>query len=303
MPRIHTDELERIWSRDIKDRVFDKARPEEYPRTIVLGAQPGAGKTASRTNFLDETFSDGQVTVLDADALRQFHPDYLRLMRDNPQRMSSATAHAASFWRDKAVTEANLRGYSILVETAFKHSERALSYARQAHGAGRGTVLVVIATPPSVSRAAIVRRYALEAAQGRGRWVAPLDHDMIAANLSGTLSDIAAAGLFDGFCTMSRNGRLLYEGPDASGFLSSWRNEFERPLTEREREYIHVAEGIMRRFLGSAIPADEESERTMRNLSITSIPGNADRHWVSDHVRNGYPVAGHWAWNPGKAPH
>lgn len=39
------DELRAIWERDIRPRVFAHAAPVDRPITILLGGQPGAGKS------------------------------------------------------------------------------------------------------------------------------------------------------------------------------------------------------------------------------------------------------------------
>lgn len=87
---IEDEELKDIFKKYVKRHVFSGHKPSrKSPVLALLGAQPAAGKTKA-ANALASRHQD--MVVLIGDELRQYHPDYARAMRENPEAMPDITA-------------------------------------------------------------------------------------------------------------------------------------------------------------------------------------------------------------------
>lgn len=78
--QLDTATLERIFQRQIlDDLVDDLQRPAERPEVILLGGQPGAGKTSSHGRFIREFAQREGLVVVATDTLRTYHPGLLHV--------------------------------------------------------------------------------------------------------------------------------------------------------------------------------------------------------------------------------
>ena len=110
------EDLTAIFERSIRDRL-DVAPRSVDPTLILVAAQPGAGKT--RTVALAERAHEGSIAVM-GDDFRQFHPDFARVMREDPLRMPEVTAQAAGAWARMSSDYLRERQAAVVFETTFR---------------------------------------------------------------------------------------------------------------------------------------------------------------------------------------
>lgn len=160
MSGLGADELRRIFEADVWPYLDDSragaADSSVRPSFVSVGGQPGAGKG----RILEETGGriPGAVTV-NGDELRQFHPDYRRLMNEDPLRMPEATAQAAGTWVGMATEYLRDERISAVVETTLRQPGVLLREFGEFRRAGFETELRVVAVPLEVSRLGTVTRY------------------------------------------------------------------------------------------------------------------------------------------------
>ena len=105
------DELNEIFHTDIRP-LFDR-KCERFPRTdpvlVMLGGQPGAGKSRSMSRVADEY--PAAVAVI-GDDFRRHHPDYDALMSspETSMQMPQVTAQAAGRWVEMSIEYLRDRG-------------------------------------------------------------------------------------------------------------------------------------------------------------------------------------------------
>lgn len=185
------------------------------PRFVSVGGQPGAGKGRVVDDVHDTL--PGSV-VVDADALRRFHPDYQRLMQDDPLRMPEATAAASGAWVGMTNEYLRSENVSAVVETTLRQSGMLRGEFEAFKAAGYETELRVVAVPLEVSRAATVSRYVEQVKEfGAGRWTAGASHDEAAANVRGTVRELVASGVVDRVVVQGRDGRVFHEADTSEG--------------------------------------------------------------------------------------
>src|SRR3546814_14004842 len=80
--------LEEIYRTEISPDLFASARTAERPTVIVLGGQPGAGKTPMQSLATREFAGRGGIVKIIGDDLRAFLPHYHELQRDRKSVVS-----------------------------------------------------------------------------------------------------------------------------------------------------------------------------------------------------------------------
>ncbi|HET9655331.1 MAG TPA: zeta toxin family protein [Kineosporiaceae bacterium] len=259
--------LRQRFEERIAGDVFAHARPSERPVTVLLGAQPGAGKTAGGNRVVD-LYPPGEVIRIMGDDLRQYHPDYPDLMATDPLQMPDATDAAMRRWIDMCVDYADEHNYSVLIERTWRSVDATLGSARQAADQGRATHAVVVAVPPELSRLSTLGRYYRDVDSGKpARWTPPQVHDTAAAQLPHTVQQVAASPDVDRFTVTDRSGAILFDssepGPDRGrdGF-AAFEAAFKRTLTADER--VHVLQDVP--YLAKAHATHTMQEPTAREV-------------------------------------
>lgn len=179
------------------------------PALVYTGGQPGAGK--SRANERVAQARPSLVPII-GDDLRQFHPDYARLMREDPLSMPEATAQASGRWIGMAADYLREQRADVLIETTLRSPDAMAATIAGFREAGYVVELRVVAVPHEVSRLSTVERYAGQVeATGAGRWTPAAAHDEAFARATGTVRDLVAAGAVDRFVIEDRAGAVLFD--------------------------------------------------------------------------------------------
>lgn len=200
-------ELAEIFDRSIRDRLVTESHAQD-PTLVLVGGQPGAGKT--RVVALAERSHDGAIAVV-GDDFRQFHPDYARLMREDPLRMPEVTAQAAGAWARMSSGFLRERRASVVFETTFRQPDAVVATAKEFREAGYRVEVRALAVPEAVSRLGVLSRYAEQVRdQGAGRWTPQEFHDVAAEQMPRSLERVIAEGHVDRVLVVDRAGRTLY---------------------------------------------------------------------------------------------
>lgn len=253
------DELDRIWRRRILPGIEAVAVPCAEPVTVFLGGQPAAGKTRAQRRVVD-LYGGGMLPIV-GDDFRQYHPDYVRLVREDPVGMPDATARAAGYWTGMAVAYADTHDVSCIIEGTWRNRDTVLSEARRSRDLGRRNHAVVLAVPPVLSRLGLLRRFYMDLYAGRqARWTPPTAHEATVAALPGTVATAAASGLFDRFTVLGRDGGIVHDGTDPAVFVREWNRAFHRTLSVEETanasERLDEVETV-RDLLGIGTPSSD----------------------------------------------
>lgn len=179
---------------------------EGRPTAVFVAAQPAAGKSRATALAVRQ---DPRLIPVIGDDLRQFHPDYDRLMAEDPLAMPGATAQASGRWVQMSTAHLRRRGASVPVETTLRQAHVLLGELDRFRAAGYATHLHVLAVPPEVSRAGTLVRYTGDAALA-GRWTPSAAHDAAVAAGPATLQAAILSGLLDRVIIQDRQGQVLH---------------------------------------------------------------------------------------------
>lgn len=300
---IDEQEARLIWLNDIMPFVFRHAKTQEKPVTVFLGGQPAAGKTSGQD--LAKRLHPGIIPIV-GDDYRQYHPDYRRLLKEDPLRMPDETAGLAGRWTGMCVDNADEWGYPIIIEGTWRNVATVLDEARRCKALRRATHAIVVATPPLVSRAGIIDRFCSGLLAGNtARWTPLEAHDRTVRALRSNMPLIAGSGLIDRFTVTDRSGGIIADGTPSEVTAKAWMSRFDAPLTSDEQRDVGHAIDLARRCQTLMTPEDYERvmeivnklDAEMFDLTVREYmeSGRAHGRWVQNRNRDGsYAPGGHW---------
>jgi UDP-N-acetylglucosamine kinase len=281
--------LEEIFQKVIVPDYLLRSNPEpqRHPEVVLLGGQPGAGKSTTASQFQREFAARGGLVWVTWDDFRPFHPDYERLLAERPADMPDVTRPAARWWQDHAAEFLRVGRYNVLLEGGFRNPDMVLATAERFAAAGYGVHVCALAVPAALSRLGIIERFARQAeVAGTGRWTTAASHD---GDYSGTVAVLRlaeASPAVSRISLLTRDG-LVYDnhrGPtgrwtmrvSAVAVLAEAR---DTPLTRLQRTALtHRLAGTLERLerAGLAHPAlsdmAAEVEQDLARFSVDLLP-------------------------------
>ncbi|TQE26959.1 hypothetical protein Sipo8835_28380 [Streptomyces ipomoeae] len=211
------------------------------PRVIVLGGQPGSGKSSVARALL----GDREVVKISSDGIRELHPKWTELLRADDTTAGFYTHHDARAWVETAIGEAIDRRLDVLFDTAQDDPERTRRLLNQFREAGYEVDVVFVAGGSALSRLGVLERYHTDRlAQGGARFVEDPDRSFPGVIASAQVID--AERLADSVTVYRRDGTALHHntlGPDGdwtrpTGTDGALLAERERPWTQAESEWF-----------------------------------------------------------------
>lgn len=121
------------------------------PRLILLGGQPGAGKTAVLIASHAELEQSGSTVRIVGDDLRSYHPQFLAFQRQDPETASQFTQADAGRWSEKLLIAATGRQVNIVFETTMRTPENVARVIGMARRAGYEVEARAVAVNPRLS--------------------------------------------------------------------------------------------------------------------------------------------------------
>src|SRR3546814_184981 len=150
--------LEEIYRTEISPDLFASARTAERPTVIVLGGQPGAGKTPMQSLATREFAGRGGIVKIIGDDLRAFLPHYHELQRTNDKTAAFFTDRDSGRLVEMAIADAVQRRVNVLVEGTMRNPDVVAKTLRDFRGAGFETDARALAVSPELSSLGILQR-------------------------------------------------------------------------------------------------------------------------------------------------
>lgn len=288
-------QIQEIFDEYVKPLTFRHSEYVPNPVTVLVGAQPAAGKTQGQKHA--RALYDTELTPIIGDDFRKYHPDYRRALLDDPTEMPDVTKQLSARLVEKCIDYANENGYSTIIEGTWRDDSVVLDTAREARRHGRSVQLVALATKPSLSRIGMCSRYYDAVSAGKSaRWTPISAHETVLGNIDGNIESFASSDLFDRYTVIDRTGSVIYDGTDGKAWHDAWRKEFTAPLTAEEQRFVDARSERYVKLAGEYTP-----ERVSEVDSVLSAArsGAVDPLiYVEPYMRNGKPVSGYFRHVP-----
>ncbi|MEU0237180.1 zeta toxin family protein [Nocardiopsis sp. NPDC006198] len=223
-------DLGALFDLALRDRLTGGAR--EHPRLLLLGGQPGAGKSTLQRLLLP-ALPEGTVSY-DGDDLLRLAPDYEWAMAADDAAASGSLARQVAGLHGLALEHVRSGRADVVCSHPLGRADWAASWVEGFRDAGYRVEVAFVATHSSNSRFALADRLArARAHQGFGRVMSEVHHDRFYLGVPNTVEFLETHRLVDSLYVLSRDGDVLYTNHLEDG---DWRTEpFGRIALEAER--------------------------------------------------------------------
>jgi hypothetical protein len=182
-----------------------KSVPQERPTIVLVGGQPGAGKSKAAHLARVELASRGGFVHVDADRMRE------RLPRGEARPTSEQTQADAGRLATTLRELATQGRRNIVEEGTFRNAEGLAKFIDGRKAAGYAVEILAVATPREESLLGIYQRFELQHAAGADnpRFVPEAYHDDAMQGFAGALAH--CAGAVDRVRVVDRAGVVLFD--------------------------------------------------------------------------------------------
>jgi len=211
--RLSEAQNEHIFRTEIlPDYLPDDIGKADRPTLIVLGGQPGSGKTALLTASLTELEQTGPAIRVVGDDLRSYHPGFVAHQNADPMTASRFTQVDAGIWSEKLLTAATERGVHVVFETTMRTPDNVEKVMAAGRSAGYRIEARVLAVSPRVSWQGCHYRFEeLHHAGAAARIPPRAVHDAAVTGLAESLERIERRKLADRLLIQRPDGEAVYD--------------------------------------------------------------------------------------------
>lgn len=197
------EDNDKIYKNQIYENFKHLLKPSENPLVVILGGQPGSGKSVlteyiqieSRNNFF----------VIDGDYIRTFHPHWIYLLKNLEDSAPNLTQNDSNKWVEKLRNDAIKSRTNIIIEGTMRNSEVPLNTARLFKNSGYRVEAHILAVPKSISILGIYERYEIQkSTQGYGRFSPIPIHDQAYNGIPKSIDILENRNILDGIFIYGR---------------------------------------------------------------------------------------------------
>lgn len=237
----------------IERAALESSKPQERPKAIVLGGQPGSGKSMLAAEAVSELRSRGGAILIDADRMREQNPEYKQLSRQDPQNAADRTHKEAATWATRLTVVAIDNKRDLVVDGTLRDPANLRDLATRLKESGYEVEARIMAVSPETSLVRARLRFEEQVSEvGTGRFVNQEQHNTAYRGVASTVAVLEHEKLVGKVTLYDAHQRPVYENrlevdrwkdvPSADRALDQERN---RPPTLAERrDLIAVLEDI-----------------------------------------------------------
>lgn len=227
-------EHQTIFEQRIKPNFFAVVKPSSQPVAIILGGQPGAGKSGMVDAAMIELEPRGGAVRIVGDNLRNYHPRHRSLMKHDDKTAAFYTNGDARKWVEKAIDEAKAQRVNIVHESTMRDANKVADVMQGLRAAGYEIDARALAVNSRLSEQGILLRYERQKAEeGAGRLTPPDVHKEDYDGMLLSLDRIERDKLADRVTIYRRGNEAIYSNELKAG---QWAKEPQARVTlEAER--------------------------------------------------------------------
>ncbi|MEU7553158.1 zeta toxin family protein [Streptomyces sp. NPDC044571] len=248
--RLSAEEHKWIFDELIAPSYLSGIIPRDDPRAVYVLGQPGAGKLLA-TRMVKRAMRPG-TTHLVGDDFKAQHPDYLRLLEEDPRNAGAAIRADYRAWFAEAEAYVRRHRGDVLIEGAPGSVEELLASALPFGSVGYPVELVVLAVREADSLLSTALRYARSLQRGGyPRFTSRAGHDVCFRALADVVDAAQRHPAITAVTVIRRDGQALLRQEHAGGRQAGWvlAAERMRPYTEQEAAAFLLLHQALRRAL------------------------------------------------------
>lgn len=227
--------------KDVERDALARTIAQDNPKAILLGGQPGSGKSALAAEAIRELRASGGAVVIDADRMREENPRYKQLSREDPQHAADRTQKEAGEWATRLTLAAVENRRNLVVDGTMRSPENIRDLTTRLKDQGYEVEARVLAVDPETSVTRARLRFEEQVAErGTGRFVNKEQHDNAYTGMVESVRALERDKLTDTVRVYDANQRQIYENSQERG---DWRKRAEAVQVleqERGRAWTHA---------------------------------------------------------------
>ena len=196
---------------DIQEELVTNRAPDTEKCTIILGGQPGAGKsTFYRMNEQANNF-----VVINGDEFRRYHPNYNQIIKTDSEHYAERTQDFSNKVVERLINELGSKGYSLIIEGTLRNPEVPIKTCEYLREHGYHPELVVVACDAEIAWKSTIERAHELKQQGLFPRLVPIDvYDYTVHHIPISLNAIVERDCFAEISIIDREGHTLYKTGD-----------------------------------------------------------------------------------------
>ena len=193
----------------LENQIFNNKKSCDFPIAVVLGGQPGAGKSVLIDNAKKE-FDDNNVVIINGDEFRRMHPNLDEILEYAEEDYAMYTDADVRVWTSNLFEKAINDKYNIIFEGTMR-TNRICDTLKKLKDNGFFIELKILAVNEIDSIISAMERYEKQKnAEGYGRITPSDSHRNAYYGMLDTLEDIESQKCFDTLEISTRNGDIVY---------------------------------------------------------------------------------------------
>ncbi len=219
--------------KEIESDLFRKTSPVSSPRAVIMGGQPGSGKS-KLLEASKQLFPDGNAVVINGDELRQYHPQSNEIFKLDDKRYAERTDADSRIWTKRVFDKAIETQRNIIFESTMREAGPISETIKRLRDLGYEITVKVVATHERMSKTSIYMRYEQQKHdKGYGRFTSQDSHDAGYEGMPKTVDQIDKNKLVDRLEIYNRSGDQLFSKSLKNGYWD--RDESAAKVIEDER--------------------------------------------------------------------
>lgn len=191
----------------IKDIVTMGIEPQDRKCTIILGGQPGAGKSS----FYQSREDCQRYAVINGDEYRKYHPYAPEIIRTDPAHYAERTQAFSNRIVETLIKDLSADGYNLIVEGTMRNPATPINTCLALKQKGYYAELIVIACDAEDAWKSTLLRAEQQKKHGDPPRLVPIDlYNFTVHQSPESLSMIVNSGCFDQIIVQNRDGEQLY---------------------------------------------------------------------------------------------
>jgi UDP-N-acetylglucosamine kinase len=152
---ISEEEVRKIFTEILLPETIEGIVPNSRKEAVILGGQPGSGKSALARILLQK---NSNMVFINGDDIRAYHPKYFAYLKENDIEAADKTQKVCNFWIEQLVIECIKKELDFIVEGTLRTSSGPLDTAKKAHENGYAVSMALVATTKEESLATLAIR-------------------------------------------------------------------------------------------------------------------------------------------------